>query len=199
MIAYDLARCSRCRILPDREWVTFSDGPHETIRCPICHRCIQQKVGTNPSAATLWNRFQDSPMIRRIAPLLLASLTALALCSCAAPVTLDVDVSRQQMTVRRGGQVVRRIPVETSRIGTGSRLGSHRTPLGEFTLRKEPGHRFGPIFRLDGYQGDSRGILIHRDLTAGHGTNGCIATPDWQTQQWLFARVDDGASLLIHR
>ena len=114
----------------------------------------------------------------------------------AAPDGLEVSVRAKEMRVIQGGRVIKKIPVSTSRYGIGSQPGSRRTPLGEFTVRPEPGHRFGPVLRLDGPQG-RRGILVHRDLSRGTGTNGCVAVPDLETARWLVGVVEPGTRLRI--
>ena len=87
------------------------------------------------------------------------------------------------------------LPVEISRVGLGTERGSKRTPLGTFTVTKEPGHRFGPVLRLSGYQGSNRGILIHRDMSKGEGTNGCVTCKRGMAD--LFKLVNSGDSLRI--
>jgi len=51
------------------------------------------------------------------------------------------------------------------------------TPTGEFTMRKEPGHRYGTYtWRLSGPQG-KRGILVHRKIGSKQYSRGCICPP----------------------
>ena len=122
----------------------------------------------------------------------------LALASCVPTQTSGVDkieVSISKKVMKAGGKV---IPVETSRYGLGTRPGSGCTPLGTYVVNPEYGHRFGPVLRPEGRQG-SRGILIHRDLSRGWGTNGCIAVPDYATAKWLVSNTKPGTELVIHR
>ena len=129
----------------------------------------------------------------------LSALLLPLLATEASEVKAIVDISQSQLAVKSGLRVLRRFKVETSRYGIGTAINSRKTPTGKFTLKKEPGHRFGRVFRLSGYQGNARGILIHVDLTKDSGSNGCIhlMTPAEMNQLWSI--LPDGASLRIRR
>lgn len=76
-------------------------------------------------------------------------------------------------------------------------LSSYLTPIGEWTVTKQPGHRFGPVLRLSGFQGWGRGILVHAYTNyKAEGSRGCISLSkahNWQ----LFSQVEDGTKLII--
>ena len=120
-------------------------------------------------------------------------LLAACLQSCTVPAErIEVDTAKREL---RYGTF--RAPVEISPKGIGDKLGSNKTPVGSFTVSKEPHHRYGPVLRLSGYQGNRRGILIHRDMTRSDGTHGCVAlTAD--DMRHLFAMVPDGEELVIY-
>ena len=88
--------------------------------------------------------------------------------------------------------------IETSRKGTGLKKGSNKTPTGRFTVVKEPYHRYGPSLRLSGYQGYSRGILIHKDFKNGNGTSGCICPLDEYKMHKVFDLVQDNTPIEIY-
>jgi lipoprotein-anchoring transpeptidase ErfK/SrfK len=64
------------------------------------------------------------------------------------PVHINVSVSDQELTVRRGRKVIRRYPVSTSRFGLGTMEGSYKTPLGKFRISDKFGEGLpiGTIF-----------------------------------------------------
>jgi len=113
------------------------------------------------------------------------------------PKKVLVDVSQGKLKVVKGSKVLAEMPVETSRKGTGTRLNSNKTPLGEYCLVKEPKHRFGLVLRLDHYQGWRRGILFHRDFINGNGTGGCICPLNSVYMHKLYHLVDNGTPVII--
>jgi hypothetical protein len=117
----------------------------------------------------------------------------------ASGVRVTVDISQGKLVVKKGLKVLDRFEVETSRYGIGKQIHSLKTPTGSFTLKKEPGHRFGRVYRLSGYQGNARGILIHVDLTKGHGSNGCIHLMSSAEMSRLWSILPSGANLKIRR
>jgi L,D-peptidoglycan transpeptidase YkuD (ErfK/YbiS/YcfS/YnhG family) len=124
----------------------------------------------------------------------LLPLLALALASCAStrgqgPQRIEVDTKAK---VLRYQDI--ETPVALGRNGIGSKAGSNKTPLGTFTVTKEPRHRFGPALRLSGYQGHKRGILIHQAFNST--TRGCIAPPKAEMVR-LFHAVENGTELVI--
>lgn len=121
-------------------------------------------------------------------PLLLAS------CQAAKQDAVVVDISDQELCVR--GYCT---DIETSRVGTGTALGSNRTPLGTYTLTREPGHRYGKTLRLSGYQGKRRGILIHRDFRSGDGTSGCICPTTRKAMERVYDLTPTGTELIVRR
>lgn len=138
-------------------------------------------------------KFIFSPVVALIA-------VAAALSSCTNRIErITVDVSEKRLTAVGGGRVILDFPVETSRYGTGSRRGSKRTPLGTFKIaQKEAAHRFGPVLRLDGYQGFTRGILLHRNLDGKpNGTNGCCCPVNDRDYSRLWKWTPVGADLKI--
>lgn len=130
---------------------------------------------------------------------------ALALASCTAPqgagdiTDILVNVSEKRLVAKSGARKIMDVPVETGRRGVGSQRGSKRTPLGEFTIaKKEADHRFGPVMRLDGYQGFKRGILVHRNLDGKpYGTNGCVCPIHYEDYMRLWQMTPVGAKLHI--
>lgn len=62
---------------------------------------------------------------------------------------LRVDIARQVLELVEDGSVLRRYPVSTSRFGTGSEQGSHRTPTGRLIVARKIGAGAPPgaIFR----------------------------------------------------
>lgn len=107
------------------------------------------------------------------------------------------DCKKKTMTVMHGGEVVKVYKnLEYSRRGFGTKINSLRTPLGEFTITKEPDHRYGPSMRLSGYQGINRGILIHQDLTRDGGSDGCLHLKTADMNE-MFEMVPEGAKLTI--
>lgn len=65
-------------------------------------------------------------------------------------------------------------------------------------VEEQSDHKYGPSFRLSGYQGLNRGILIHQDLTRDGGSDGCLPLPT-KSMNELFALVPAGARLTIQR
>lgn len=109
------------------------------------------------------------------------------------------DLSSRTCRVEKAGkQVFYFKGIEYSRVGTGTKRGSNRTPLGEFNVTKEPRHRYGPVLRLCGDQG-KRGILIHKDNTRDGGSAGCIHVGSSKTMRKLFDTVPNGARLIIQK
>jgi len=92
-----------------------------------------------------------------------------------APVQLIViDLSEEKLEAFSiEGESLMTAKIKASRFGIGSEQGSKKTPIGEWTLNKEPKHSYGPTYRLSGEQGKERGILIHPG-NLGHGSRGCI-------------------------
>ncbi len=115
-------------------------------------------------------------------------------------VLIHVQLRKRVLTVKDGDEVLRIFTgIESSRRGTGDGYNSLRTPLGEFSITKEAEHRYGPVLRLSGYQGWTRGILIHQDNTRDSGSNGCIHLRNLKEMNELFAMVPSGAKLLIEK
>jgi hypothetical protein len=110
-----------------------------------------------------------------------------------------VDISEQKLKVicTKTGYKKFETKVETSRVGVGTVLKSKRTPTGNYTVTKEPKHRFGPTLRLSGYQGNTRGILLHRDFVSGNGTSGCICPVTSKYMNTVFRMVDNGTPISI--
>jgi lipoprotein-anchoring transpeptidase ErfK/SrfK len=52
---------------------------------------------------------------------------------------IHVSVHDQELKLRRGGKIIRRYPVSTSRFGLGSEENSHKTPLGKFRISDKIG------------------------------------------------------------
>ena len=107
-----------------------------------------------------------------------------------------VDISQKRLKVYNGSMPVYSSLIETGRAGIGHTLGSGKTPTGTFNIVKEPKHRFGPVFRLSGFQGNSRGILVHKDLSTRVGSGGCVVLPG-NNMKKLYDIVDDDAVLII--
>src|SRR5919201_3356887 len=61
---------------------------------------------------------------------------------------IQVSVLDQELRLRRGGKIIRRYPISTSRFGLGSEEGSHKTPLGQFRVSDKVGEAMpaGTIF-----------------------------------------------------
>jgi lipoprotein-anchoring transpeptidase ErfK/SrfK len=61
---------------------------------------------------------------------------------------IQVSVHDQELKLRRGGKIIRRYPVSTSRFGLGSEENSHKTPLGKFRISDKIGEAVptGTIF-----------------------------------------------------
>lgn len=111
---------------------------------------------------------------------------------------IHVELKKKRITLKDGDEIIKVFSgIEYSRVGIGGGYNSKRTPVGEFTITKEPKHRYGPVLRLSGYQGWTRGILIHQDNTRDSGSNGCIHLRNLKDMRELFASVPSGARLLI--
>jgi len=115
------------------------------------------------------------------------------------------DLSERRCWVMRDGKKVFDYKgIEYSRVGIGSKPGSNRTPVGEFAVRKEPHHNYGPALRVlgpceNGVSQSRRGILIHRDNTRDGGSRGCIHVGSRSTMQRLFDAVEGDARVVIRR
>lgn len=105
---------------------------------------------------------------------------------------------RTMEVIHKGKKVATFKGLEYSRKGFGDTLDSLKTPLGQWTVTKEPEHKYGLVFRLSGYQGINRGILIHRDNTRDGGSNGCLHLPSSDMTK-LFNMVPEGAKLTIQK
>lgn len=115
-------------------------------------------------------------------------------------ILIHVELRKRTLTVKDGEEVLRVFTgIESSRRGTGDGYNSLKTPLGEFSITKEEKHRYGPVLRLSGYQGWTRGILIHQDNTRDSGSNGCIHLRNLKEMNELFAMVPSGAMLKIEK
>lgn len=133
----------------------------------------------------------------RVLAALLGAGVVVFFSGCAAPVPWSNEI-RVDTGANRLVYQGRAMAIEWSRKkGHGSRLGSELTPVGRFVVDREPGHRFGPVLRPRGYQGEVRGILVHRDLSRDWGTRGCVALRR-EDMEWLFARVEDGTEMVIY-
>jgi lipoprotein-anchoring transpeptidase ErfK/SrfK len=66
-----------------------------------------------------------------------------------APRKIQVSISRQELQLLEGGQLVAAYPVSTSKFGTGTEPGSNKTPLGLFRVgeRHGGGAPWGTIFK----------------------------------------------------
>ena len=136
--------------------------------------------------------------VRVVAALLGAGLVVFFCSGCASSVPWSNEI-RVDTGANRLVYQGRSMAIEWSRKRRhGSRLGSGLTPVGRFVVDREPGHRFGPVLRPRGYQGEVRGILVHRDLSRGWGTRGCVALVRREDMEWLFARVTDGTEMVIY-
>lgn len=129
--------------------------------------------------------------------LLLAPL-ALVMASCASgEKKVIVDISDKNLKVVQGAVPIFSVPVQTGRGGIDDKIGSNGTPLGEYTLIKEPKHRYGPALRLSGYQGYSRGILLHEDKMKVDWTHGCICPPKREDMIKIMDLIDEETPLEI--
>jgi len=129
----------------------------------------------------------------------IAILMMLGFCSCQTTQNrIVVDISEQRLRIFNGSFLpVFSTKIETARKGIGTKIGSNKTPTGNYTARKEPNHRYGPSIRLSGYQGNSRGILIHRDFIRGNGTSGCICPTSRNAMLKVFNLVENDTPILI--
>ena len=77
----------------------------------------------------------------RLTRLLIALSAGTVVCAAAqaAEVSLKVSVSEQKMYLYQNGRKVRSYDVSTSKYGTGSRLGSLKTPLGRHRIARKIG------------------------------------------------------------
>lgn len=111
-----------------------------------------------------------------------------------------ISLKKRTLTLMEGDKTIRVFTgIESSRRGVGDGMNSKQTPVGEFTITKEPKHRYGPVFRLSGYQGWTRGILIHQDNTRDSGSNGCLHLRNLKEMTELFNLVPSGAHLKIEK
>jgi len=129
--------------------------------------------------------------------LLFIPLVAVALNTEAA--TIKVDISEGRLTVFKGPLPVFTTPVQTAANGIGFKIGSGKTPTGSYTITKDDEHRFGKILRLSGYQGNARGILVHKHYGSLNGTSGCICPHTPAAMNRLFKLVKDGDRIIITR
>jgi hypothetical protein len=177
----------------------------------VCRECWDRAAAPARAAALQARYALPKPRVESPLPAPAAGLLALfclffqSSCACVCdslglrpaagpgPARIEVDTKARVLLY---GPI--KAPVEISRVGLGDSLGSRRTPTGAFTVSKEAGHRFGPVLRLSGYQGHRRGILIHRDLTRGPGTNGCIALDPLAMRRLYDAVPPEGTALLIY-
>jgi lipoprotein-anchoring transpeptidase ErfK/SrfK len=62
---------------------------------------------------------------------------------------IEISIGKQQLTVRRGDEVLRSYPISSSRFGLGSEHGSKKTPVGRFQIGEKIGHGMprGTVFR----------------------------------------------------
>jgi lipoprotein-anchoring transpeptidase ErfK/SrfK len=65
------------------------------------------------------------------------------------PYDVEISIGDQTLVLRRGGEVVRRYSISSSRFGLGNEDGSKKTPLGRFQIAEKIGHDLphGTIFR----------------------------------------------------
>lgn len=86
--------------------------------------------------------------------LFLRSLLTLCLVACApqfaalageeaasSPTEIVISVADQKLAVVRGGEVLKKYPISTSRYGVGDNYGSYRTPLGHLKVSEKIGDR----------------------------------------------------------
>lgn len=52
---------------------------------------------------------------------------------------IHISARHQELRLRRGGKIIRRYPISTSRAGLGAEEGSHKTPLGHFRISDKIG------------------------------------------------------------
>ena len=123
----------------------------------------------------------------------------LVLTNCAHQRTIDVDISAGRLTLYKGVVPIMTTPVQTAAKGVGFKINSKQTPTGSYTITKDPDHRFGEVLRLSGYQGNNRGILVHKHFGILNGTNGCICPHTEAAMKKLFRRVKDGDRIVIRR
>jgi lipoprotein-anchoring transpeptidase ErfK/SrfK len=71
-----------------------------------------------------------------------------------APAEIVVSVAEQKLALVRGGEVLRKYPISTSRFGVGDRYGSYRTPLGRLEISEKIGGRL-----------PAGAVLKHRNAT----------------------------------
>jgi hypothetical protein len=123
----------------------------------------------------------------------------LVLTNCAHQRTIDVDISAGRLTLYQGVVPIYRTPVQTAAKGIGFKKGSNQTPTGQYTVTKNAKHRYGKVLRLSGYQGNVRGILLHKHYGALNGTAGCICPHKEIQMNTLFKLVKDGDRIVIRR
>jgi lipoprotein-anchoring transpeptidase ErfK/SrfK len=124
-----------------------------------------------------------------------------------APVTLEIDLSRRQLLVRRSGQVVRRLRVSIGRAGS-------PTPTGRFAVTdKLPGARYSSVYGCcilalsgtqpnlpPGWTGGNR-LAVHgtpdQRSVGGRASAGCLHARDRDLRH-LMKTVPLGAPVRIH-
>jgi len=120
------------------------------------------------------------------------------------PPKLIVDLSANTMQVYKEGKIIHTF----YNIQHGRRVSSvprsRGTPVIECMARKEPKHRFGPVFRLcygiDGDRQGRRGILIHKDMSSRSSyTSGCIALRNLTEMRKLYSLTPDLVLLEIKK
>jgi hypothetical protein len=109
-----------------------------------------------------------------------------------------VDYSAKTAKFYQGGQLKR----STGNVRMGHHISSvprsHGTPVGTYTITKEPGHRYGKTtWRLSGAQG-KRGILMHRKLGNKRYSRGCICPPS-PFLQYVYRNTGRQITLVIER
>src|SRR5215467_2720564 len=60
------------------------------------------------------------------------------------PITIDISIKNQQLTLTRDGEQLRSFPISSSRFGIGTEEGSNKTPLGNFRIAEKIGHGAAP-------------------------------------------------------
>jgi L,D-transpeptidase catalytic domain len=124
-----------------------------------------------------------------------------------APLELEIDLSRRRLLIRRGDQVVRRLPVSVGRAGS-------PTPTGRFAITdKLPGPRFSSVYGCcilalsgtqpslpTGWTGGNR-LAIHgtpdQSSVGGRESAGCLHARDSDLRT-LMRSVPLGTPVRIH-
>lgn len=109
-----------------------------------------------------------------------------------------VDYSAKTAKFYQDGELKR----STGNVRLGNKISSvprsYGTPVGEFTISKEPQHRFGKTtWRLSGPQG-RRGILMHRKIGSKRYSRGCICPPSGFLN-YVFRHTGNSTKLIIQR